>query len=269
MTNSDNIIAARERAKTLEKVINWLREIPEAFRPNSLEYVVDKQVENGYLQQNDALRIMEWMDNPTPFLILYGPPGTGKTYIGAKICETMLARRKTPSASYVSASRLMEGFSDYQDRAGGGMLARAKHPQLLFIDDIGAGGLTMTDTRRSAMWELIDYRWSTGRNTIITTNLSVRNDEAPAGNNPNLYDTRPSIREFLGESVWDRLYGKTYDGKSSNTVPLGINNDGTVMDSFRRKITKTPRIGTDTDKNEREKRRAQRQARKAQRSPEE
>lgn len=203
LTPEEKIILYRKRQQIRDRIKSWNDSVPEAFRGYDLDTLLEGRV-NGNIPAAAVIDIRNWMKNPTPFLLLHGPSGLGKTLVGFLIAGEMLSQGVVGTARYIPATRLLDGLSDYSDREEGGALARSKHPELLLLDDLGSGGMDMSQARRTGLWELIDYRWSTGKHTIITTNLATT--EMVDVKSPDF-----TVEDYIGNSAWDRMTDKRVD----------------------------------------------------------
>lgn len=205
LTKEERVLVYRRKEMLQKRGDAWVKSMPVAFHGNDLEDLLESRW-SGAIASSDVAALRKWMDNPTPFIILHGPSGLGKTLMGMLVCERMLRTGKANSAYYLPVTKLLDGLSDYSDREKGGILGRSKRPELLFLDDLGSGGMEMTNTRRTGLWDLIDHRWSTGKPTIITTNLAV-NETQDNGFGEPAY----TIEDYVGVSAWDRMTDRQVD----------------------------------------------------------
>lgn len=203
LTPEEKIILYRKKQQIRDRINTWNNSIPEAFRGHDLNVLLESRV-NGNIPPAAVADIRAWMKEPTPFMLMHGPSGLGKTLMAFLIAGEMLVTGAVSTARYIPATRLLDGLSDYSDREGGGILGRSKHPELLILDDLGSGGMDMSPTRRTGLWELIDYRWSIGKHTIITTNLATT--ESVDDDHPDF-----TVEDYMGHSAWDRMTDKRVD----------------------------------------------------------
>jgi DNA replication protein DnaC len=107
-------------------------------------------------------------------MVLVGPPGVGKTYFCSAILENI-----------PKGIRFLRGYSEKdllrrvrQSFSGSGngdyvtYLQSLIDDDLVIIDDIGASGYT--EWRDEILFDTVDYRYSTKKPTILTTNLTMK-----------------------------------------------------------------------------------------------
>jgi DNA replication protein DnaC len=107
-------------------------------------------------------------------LLLTGAPGLGKTFLSACIARTVSEHGF--SVVYETAQTVFQRFEDQRFSRGdpeavGADIKRYLSCDLLILDDLGTE-LTSSFTQ-SALYELINTRLTSGRKTVINTNLSV------------------------------------------------------------------------------------------------
>ena len=114
----------------------------------------------------------------------------------------MLKRKHGHSALYLSTTSLLSELS-YGSLDGKNKLdiiRQAISPDILFLDDVGAGTSMSTQTRRDGIWEIIDRRWSAEHKiTVMTTNLPISKESSQG--------SQVSLPEWFGPSAWDRISG--------------------------------------------------------------
>lgn len=152
-------------------------------------------------------------------LLLYGNRGSGKTYVACAVIndynsqaplneaqkEKIIKERSygfsfehlTPVKSPCKFITEMDLYSLYFDKYNhfkpdGAAEEFRRAEKLLVIDDVGT--LTYEKSRIQAMYlNIIDYRYSQGLSTIITTNL-----------------TKEELSKYLGDRTFDRLNSCCY-----------------------------------------------------------
>lgn len=109
-------------------------------------------------------------------LFLSGPPGLGKTFLSACIARTV--SEKGFSVVYDTAGNVFAQFEvrKFQRDSQDGLEARDEtrrylNCDLLILDDLGSE-LT-TQFTQSALYELVNTRLVAGRNTVISSNLTM------------------------------------------------------------------------------------------------
>jgi DNA replication protein DnaC len=134
-----------------------------------------------------------WMQNPKGFCVLTGPPGTGKTYFCAAILSYMYNKFR-----YLRAyserdlfrrirNNISEGSGDYLQ-----LLHNLIDDDFIIIDDLGSSG--HNQWREEIILELLDYRYSLKKPTLITSNLSKKEFY-------DIYKSRIASRLFAAENL--------------------------------------------------------------------
>lgn len=104
-------------------------------------------------------------------LFLSGAPGLGKTFLSA--CIARVVSESGYSVVYDTAIHIFSRFeAEKFGREDEGSTARYLRCDLLILDDLGSE-LT-TPFLQSALYELINTRLITGKHTVISSNLSLR-----------------------------------------------------------------------------------------------
>ena len=157
-------------------------------------------------------------EQPRNGLVLYGNRGSGKTYIAAAVINEL--NRRQPFSESVLSTIIREQENGYINDVGvsvssacrfikqGDLVGLAgrynyrddtepidefkKAKTLLVIDDVGTGYGDLQKIQ-SVLFSVLDYRYSEGLATIITTNLS-----------------REALQSYLGERTYDRLRACCY-----------------------------------------------------------
>ena len=153
----------------------------EHFGMFRLDYYSDAPDENG----NTPRDIMEIIltvcknyamkfDAGSPNLVFTGGPGLGKTFLSACIAKTV--SQKGYSVAYESASVALGAFEkekfsrDTEEAANAAAkVRRYLDCDLLILDDLGTE--MNTAFTQSALYTIINQRMTTGKQTIISTNL--------------------------------------------------------------------------------------------------
>lgn len=114
---------------------------------------------------------------------LTGTPGTGKTFLGLLVAKYMTGKHQdlhghvkiNKAVQYISfPSFILQLQSSFNDKVDAFDLLndQARDPRFLLIDDFGAEGLT--DFVRRAVYFMINERDLSGRQTIITSNYTIK-----------------------------------------------------------------------------------------------
>lgn len=180
----------------------FYQSIPHKLRDYELETLLELDSSYNNLTAQGKRTLQRYLDDPTPFLLLHGASGLGKTVIGASISLEMLKRNHGHSALYLSTTTLLSELSygslDGQNKLD--IIRKAISPDILFLDDVGAGTSMSTQTRRDGIWEIIDRRWSSEKKiTVMTTNLPISKESSQG--------SQVSLPEWFGPSAWDRISG--------------------------------------------------------------
>lgn len=136
------------------------------------------------------------MKNPKNFLIWIGNVGASKTHFCACLGEWILRKFDTnrvhKERNLLSRLRsaIAEGFGDYISG-----LEYLVDDDIVILDDVGE--FLKTDYNVDKDWTFnrnvfsafVDYRYSSMKPTIITSNMS-----------------QELIKDFYGDRVWDRLF---------------------------------------------------------------
>ncbi len=140
-----------------------------------------------------------------PNLFLSGAPGLGKTFLSACIARTV--SEKGFSVVYDTAGNVFAQFEvrKFQRDSRDGLEARDEtrrylNCDLLILDDLGSE-LT-TQFTQSALYELVNTRLVAGRNTVISSNLSM--EEAARRYSPQIasrLEGEYHILHFFGDDI--------------------------------------------------------------------
>jgi DNA replication protein DnaC len=106
--------------------------------------------------------------NPQGFLFLHGDTGCGKTWLAVAIAHNMIleGRKVWFVRSLDLLNEVRRGINDNSSRD---ILDKYKKSAILILDDLGSEKLT--DWVNEIVYDLIDYRHSHLKPTIITSNL--------------------------------------------------------------------------------------------------
>ena len=181
----------------------------EQFGRFRLDYYSDAPDENGNIPR-EIMEIILTMcknyamkfDGNSPNLVFTGGPGLGKTFLSA--CIARAVSQKGYSVAYESASVALGAFEkekfsrDMEEAANAGAkVRRYLDCDLLILDDLGTE--MNTAFTQSALYTIINPRMTTGKQTIISTNL----DENALASQ---YSAQITSR-LLGEYRWLHFLG--------------------------------------------------------------
>ena len=132
-------------------------------------------------------------------LFLSGGPGLGKTFLSA--CIAGVVSRSGYSVVYDTAIEVFGAFeSEKFGREDGRTPYRFLKCDLLILDDLGTE-LT-TPFLQSALYQLINNRLITGKHTVISSNLSLREvRERYSGQVASRLEGEYRLLEFWGEDI--------------------------------------------------------------------
>ena len=138
-------------------------------------------------------------------LIFFGPPGLGKTFLSACIARTV--SENGFSVVYDTAGNVFAQFEarKFQRDGDDGREARDEtrrylNCDLLILDDLGSE-LT-TQLTQSSLYELVNTRLVSGRNTVISSNLSM--EEAARRYSPQIMSRLEGeyhVLHFFGDDI--------------------------------------------------------------------
>src|SRR5262249_1998623 len=117
-----------------------------------------------------------YAENPRGWLVLMGGNGCGKTHLAAAIANAQIEAGR--SAIFITAPDLLDylrtAFSEGSASDEDGYQARfdeLKETPLLALDDLGVESPTLWANEK--LYQLLNYRYTAHRPTVITTNKSL------------------------------------------------------------------------------------------------
>lgn len=178
-----------------KEILNWKRSIPHALQGYNLDELLDSNW-NGRLRKVSVNAIRKYLQDPNAFMLLHGASGLGKTIMAILIMDKFIHSDVVKSALYIDTPTLLYELS-YGDKRQENMIKKMSRPDILIIDDIGAGSVELSNIRKDGIWSIINNRWLNNKMTIFTTNLPITAE----GNNDNVV----TIQKWFGEAAWDRI----------------------------------------------------------------
>jgi DNA replication protein DnaC len=135
----------------------------------------------------NAESISKWVKNKKGFLVYLGAPGIGKTYLCSALIpwvhHKFRSYRYWKERDFLSRLRSsMEGSGDYIRE-----ISYMMDDEFIMVDDVGSCGFN--EWRSEVLFSMIDFRYESGKPTVITSNL-----------------TRQALTEGLGLRAASRLF---------------------------------------------------------------
>lgn len=187
-----DVIAARREQHRIDQVNRWHASLPPALRGYDMDELLETNW-GGRISVTGKRKILDYMDDQTPFLILCGGAGLGKSLMAAEICGRLLDDGSVSSALFADSPTFLDDLSFRHTDVD--PVSKLVNPDILLFDDVGAGTTDLTATRRNGIWSLVNRRWAAGKTTVMTTNLPM----ATTG------DEGLGLMDWFGESAWDRI----------------------------------------------------------------
>lgn len=198
----EDIKRARRAEYRASQKAKWLKKTPR----NISGYDLDELLDNGAyaslstMKKNEIRRFTKFNKDDSPaFLVLHGGVGLGKTALSVSIVNKMFDYGVVSTAEYIACPEAMLRMS-YGENDGSGtpesIIKEMVRPDVLIIDDVGAGSDVLTQSRKMGFWSVIDQRWSNHKATILTSNMPESS-----------ITDRPGMKQWFGDSTWDRISG--------------------------------------------------------------
>lgn len=138
-------------------------------------------------------------------LYVHGAPGCGKTHFACCALKAFVIKNQQHSAQFFSCkvyfTLLQEQFGD--TLAAANTQRKLQDLDLIVLDDLGVS--RGTDWQREKIYDLLEERFNSGKKTIISSNLSLQQNNEGA-------------TPFFD----DRLYRRIKEGK---VIPLIVSKD--------------------------------------------
>jgi len=144
-------------------------------------------------------------------LYLYGEPGCGKTHFACNALKAFIIKNRNKSARFFTSKSyfkyLQEAFNDPIE--AGNRDQKLRDCDLVILDDFGTS--RGTDWQREKLYDLLEERYDSGKKTIVSSNLSLK--ETTEGKTP-LCDDR-LYRRLTAGLVVKMLRSKDHGKKNS------------------------------------------------------
>lgn len=169
-------LCAEEQVRSLSSLLDLQGQSFDAFR---LDYYPDDPGPNGVSTRSHMKLVRDICQgyaarfecSGVKNLFLSGSPGLGKTFLSA--CIARVVSERGYSVVYDTAIHVFGRFeAEKFGREENGSTLRYLKCDLLILDDLGSE-LT-TPFIQSALYELVNTRLITGKHTVISSNLSLR-----------------------------------------------------------------------------------------------
>lgn len=169
-------LCAEEQVRSLSSLLDLQGQSFDAFR---LDYYPDDPGPNGVSPRSHMKLVRDICQgyaarfecSGVKNLFLSGSPGLGKTFLSA--CIARVVSERGYSVVYDTAIHVFGRFeAEKFGREENGSTLRYLKCDLLILDDLGSE-LT-TPFIQSALYELVNTRLITGKHTVISSNLSLR-----------------------------------------------------------------------------------------------
>lgn len=213
MSHSENsqLQIQRKRENRIREMKKFSNSIPQNLRGYKVMELLDGNSDYDKLSKAGKSSLRKYLENPTLFLLLGGGSGLGKTVVASGICFELLRRGWGVTAKYAEVSSLLNKFSFGDgDKSPNEVLQDMVKPDVLLLDDIGAGTAAATSTRKNSMHSLISQRWDQDKLTVMTTNLAISKSVGSRNDSE-------SIQEWFGDAAWDRIAGRASSGDTNLT----------------------------------------------------
>lgn len=197
--------AMEAERRRLDAVVEWRRTCPSEFVHADWNSVLARDPSHPPAV---VAPLEAWCTSPGPSLVLLGSLGAGKTHLACAVAHRLASTFGT-WATFISVEALMaslqEGFRSSEPSTGAPTLSTYSEPGLLVLDDLGSGRLMPTEWEAKVINELFNRRWSSGRPTVVTSNLSMAATGPGEASDPGHSAIALDLRSYVGERTYDRL----------------------------------------------------------------
>jgi DNA replication protein DnaC len=118
------------------------------------------------------MKIVNFLNKPTNFMVYCGGPGIGKTHLCAALVPWALEKFRY-NWRYWTENDLFKRLRQDMDRYQGDYMDNLKHlidDDFLIIDDVGSS-VKSTEWREEILFALLDKRYNSMQPTMITSNF--------------------------------------------------------------------------------------------------
>jgi DNA replication protein DnaC len=140
-------------------------------------------------------------------LLLLGGPGRGKTHLAVAVAAE-LVRTKGARVRFHEQRALLKAlqgtFESGADARESEVLRPVLEVDVLILDDLGAGRTTLW--ARDVLHDIIAHRYNEQKTLIITSNLMVGDEPAPAPAPRKGLEAPLTLKDRLGDALISRLH---------------------------------------------------------------
>jgi DNA replication protein DnaC len=161
--------------KIEEQEERWRREYEELSNLDRLEDWTFETFDPDVPGVREAYEVcVEFSENPDGWVYLVGKYGCGKTHLAAAIANSLLANQRMRVLFVVVPDlldHLRAAFAPDQLQSYDSRFQAVRNADLLVLDDLGTENAT--PWAREKLYQLMNYRYSNRRPTVITSNRNM------------------------------------------------------------------------------------------------